>query len=400
MSHIHIKSTIEALECPHFEKCAGCSIPFRVYQEPKNSEDHIENLDVFRSVSEFFRTKGLETPVSLNIGKLHGWRARAKLAIRKYRGQIKIGMFEGQSHQILEIPECKVHDPLINKITEILTSWILESKLSIYDEHTGQGLLRYLQLGVSSEKVQIVLVINTETFTKLESFESALDALWQKYPNLWHSIWVNFNTRRDNVIFGEHWKLIQGEEWQWENYLGRDVAFHPASFMQANPEMFKTLLTQLKTYIPENAVVAEFYAGGGAIGLTLVDRCQHIYFNEINKLAKLCFEESCKKLSPLLSKKLKFFSGEAGASNLLDQPGVNVVIVDPPRKGLDKILMDKILNSPHIKKLIYVSCGWKSFQKDAEILLGAGFTLEHAEAFLFFPGTDQLEILAVFQSTF
>jgi 23S rRNA (uracil-5-)-methyltransferase RumA len=390
------------LECPHFDKCAGCSVHFGEYQ------GGLEKLEEFRPVSEFFKSRGLSS-VDLNIGTLHGWRTRAKLAIRKQRGQIKIGMFEGNSHQILEIPECKVHHSLINKTTEILIQWVIESGLSVYDENTGQGLLRYFQVGLSSlkdssknspEKIQLVFVINTESLKNQENFESALKLLWEKYSDLWHSIWINFNTRRDNVIFGEHWKLLYGQEWLWENFLGREIAFHPASFMQANPEMFERLLTQLKSYVPEDSVVAEFYAGGGVIGLSLADRCEKIYFNEINPLAKICFEESRTKLSPDLSKKLTFIAGEAASSNLLDQPGVNLVIVDPPRKGVDKALLDKISTSSQIKKLIYVSCGWKSFQKDADFLLSAGFKLEHAEMFLFFPGTNQLEVLAVFKSNF
>jgi tRNA/tmRNA/rRNA uracil-C5-methylase (TrmA/RlmC/RlmD family) len=160
--------------------------------------------------------------------------------------------------------------------------------------------------------------------------------------------------------------------------------------------MFERLLVELEKYVPQGTHVVEFYAGGGAIGLTLVDKCATIYFNEIVELAEKCFEESCKKLSIQQTNKLKYECGPAEKQTAILDGDAGVVILDPPRKGIDETLMNKLCSSTTTKRLIYVSCGWSSFKKDCQKLLENQWKIVSAEAFLFFPGSDHLEILAVF----
>jgi tRNA/tmRNA/rRNA uracil-C5-methylase (TrmA/RlmC/RlmD family) len=303
-------------------------------------------------------------------------------------------MFKGYSHEVLAIPQCQVHDPLINKLTQLLTTWLNTLNVSGYEEATGQGLIRYLQLTVCGGKIQLVWVLNQ----KDEGFLADLNVFWETHQDKLHSIWVNLNTRRDNVIFGDEWELLFGEKIAWEKFLGREIAMLPQSFMQANPPMFEKLLLSLQRFIPQHSKMIEFYAGAGVIGLTLAEVAQKIIFNEVSPVAKACFDLSVSKLSPDIREKLFFFSGKAEDSDLLNKASdIDTVIVDPPRKGLDKKLLAQIISTPSIRRVIYVSCGFESFKRDAEFLLQSGFSLRHAEGFLFFPGTDQIEILAVFE---
>ncbi len=275
-----------------------------------------------------------------------------------------------------------------------MTDWLNTLDVSGYEESTGQGLIRYLQFTVCGGKIQLVWVLNQ----KDEQFLSALKVFWETHQDKLHSIWVNLNTRRDNVIFGDKWELLCGEKIAWEKFLGREIAMLPQSFMQANPPMFEKLLLSLQKFIPQHSKIIEFYAGAGVIGLTLAEVAQKIIFNEVSPLAKACFDLSISKLSPEIREKLFFFSGKAEDSDLLNKASdIDTVIVDPPRKGLDRKLLEKIVSTKSIRRLIYVSCGFESFKRDAEFLLHSGFSLRHAEGFLFFPGTDQIEVLAVFE---
>ncbi len=379
---------IDMNRCVHFERCSGCSLDLR-------KESYDENSLFFAQAFAFFKACGMED-FKIHSGAFIGFRTRAKLAIRGDVGRIQIGMFEGRSHQILEIPYCQVQHPRINQAVSILQSWLNEQGFSAYQETTGQGLFRYVQLTISEqEKIQLALALNCEDPIEAK-LGLALQRFWAQHENLFHSIWLNFNVRRDNVIFGEAWTLFSGETWMWQTFLSRAVAFHPASFMQANPAMFEQLLQRLQGFIPEESIIAEFYAGGGTIGLTLLDRAKRIDFNEIDSVAHACFQASCSILPEDSRSKLSFVVGKAGSSDILNQHDVELVIVDPPRKGLDKKLLDNIIDADSVKQLIYISCGFESFKRDANHLLKAGFSLKSAEAFLFFPGTDHLEILAVF----
>ncbi len=375
--------------CTHFERCSGCSVDLK-------KENYNANSPIFAEAAQFFEDHGIQN-FELKIGALKGFRTRIKLAIRGSVGKVKIGMFEGHSHQVLEIPHCQVQHPSLNQMVLRLQQWLNEQAFSAYQELQGQGLFRYLQLTISaSKKIQVVFVLNQEGPIEAK-LRASLDSFWLQHQASLHSIWLNFNTRRDNVIFGESWTLFSGEPWFWESFLGREIAFHPASFMQANPEMFEQLLHRLQTWVPQESSIAEFYAGGGTIGLTLLDKAKRIDFNEISPLAKSCFEVSCSKLPDSLKHKLSFSSGRAEDSTILNQGDIDIVIVDPPRKGLDLSLREKILKSTSVQRLIYVSCGFESFKRDTKNLEKGGFELEFSEAFLFFPGTDHLEVLAVFK---
>jgi len=375
------------MKCPHFSLCAGCSLDL-------TPQAHL-SLSSFEEASLFFKARGF-SPLPFHLGNLLHWRTRAKLAVRGAPGKIQIGLFQAQSHEVLEIPQCLVHHPLINKAIKLFQDFANKSHFVPYQEKTGQGFLRYLQLSLDRTqlKIQLALVLNR---LPNPQEKEALKRLWLEHPEVWHSLWINLNTRRDNVIFGPEWSLLFGEPWLWEKILNREIAFHPASFAQANPEAFETLLKILKTQLPENMTLVEFYAGSGVIGLSLLDQCQEIYFNELAPLAQTCFEESRKKLPFNLSSRLSFLSGPASSHlHLLERPGIDTLLVDPPRKGLDVEVLNAILQARHISRFIYISCGWESFKRDCDQILQGGFHLERAEAFSFFPGTAQLEILAHF----
>lgn len=376
------------INCPHFDVCSGCS-----------RDRQVERPAEYEKALHFFESKGIAS-LQLQVGNPIGWRCRAKLAIRGTSAVPLIGLFEEGSHRVINIPQCKVHHPSINKAADALRRWILEQGIVPYDENAGEGLLRYVQMAVerASGRVQVALVINQDD--KDSNFRSQLVALWQMHPDLWHSLWLNCNTRRDNIIFGSVWHHLYGKLWLQESFLGQEVCFHPASFAQANLEMFERLLERVLQLLPQDADVLEFYAGIGAIGFAIAQKCSRIHCIEINPLAKLCFEETKSRLPSDLASRLIFTSGKAAASlALLDHMcrKSGVVIVDPPRKGLESVLLETLCKRDAVERLFYISCGWNSFQRDCMRLLEAGWRLIHAEAFLFFPGSDQIEMLCLFQ---
>lgn len=374
--------------CPHFPTCSGCSV----------NED-VTNIPVYDEAKKFFYS-GDKGHFKLNTGSACGWRCRAKLAVRGSKHEPLIGLYEAGTHNVIDIPKCRVHHPLINQAVEFLRIWIKAYGIVPYDERTGKGVLRYVELAVDriNQRVQVSLVLNQrqDEALLLTAQNAAIKSLWEGHPGFWHSLWLNFNKRRDNIILGNLWLHLYGEEWLWDRFCGRDVCFHPASFAQANPEMFERLLIELQRHVPQGTNIVEFYAGGGVIGLTLADKCNNLCCNEIVPLAERCFEMSLKRLPSGLKNKFTYVCGPAEKQiELLSSP-VDVVIVDPPRKGIDAPLLEALCTVSTVKRLIYVSCGWKSFKNDCEKLLKSGWRLEFVESFLFFPGSDHLEILAVF----
>lgn len=376
------------IDCVHFDSCSGCS---------RNRD--IERPKTFIEAQDFFLSHGI-SPFKLNVGDICGWRCRAKLATRGMPPNPIIGLFEEDSHRPVDIPFCMVHHPAINRAVDVLRAWIIRNHLSLYDEKTGKGLLRYVQIAVerATQKVQLVLVLNEKENISWIAGENKklIDGLWEMHAFGWHSLWINFNTRRDNVIFGSEWKHLCGEEWLWEKLINRDICFHPASFVQANLEMFERLLVRLFDFITQNSDLLEFYAGVGAIGLALAEKCRSVRCVEIVPLAKECFDKTYKVLPQKLQERVGYISGSAADHISLLQFHGEVVIVDPPRKGLESKLLKALCEDCRSRRLIYISCGWESFKRDCTLLLTNGWKLSAAEGFLFFPGSDHLETLAIF----
>lgn len=375
------------IHCPHFDVCSGCT----------RNED-IDHLQVLEEARQFFAENGVPF-FKMQIGTPVGWRCRAKLAVRGTVNAPLIGLFKKGSHQTINIPQCRVHHPAINQAVEILKNWISRYKIQPYDEIAGKGLLRYVQMDVERKtgRIQLTLILNEKNIDK--ETQRHLEVLWQDSLELWHSLWVNLNTRRDNVIYGNEWQFIKGSMWLWEVLNKQSICFHPASFMQANLEMFDRLLQRIEQLLPEQADLIEFYAGVGAIGAAVVGKCQKVQCIELNEIAQQCFEETRRCLPQELAKRLSYLQGKsADYINLLKSMVADkgVVLIDPPRKGLEKELLKVLCDNKQVSQIIYVSCGWAAFQRDCQNLLKAGWRLTYAEAFLFFPGSEHIEILASF----
>jgi len=248
------------IDCPHFQNCSGCSFDNNV-----NSPPLLEEAQAF-FVSQNF------SPLVVHSGRATHWRCRAKLAVRGTSKAPEIGLYRAHSHDVVPIPFCQIHHPKINEAIDILKHWMQKQDISPYSEKTGNGLIRYVQCVVerATNKVQLSLVLNSSASKGIG--EDYLKKLWMEGKNLWHSIWLNFNTRKDNVIFGENWLHIYGESLLWERIAGVDICFQPANFAQANLDLFEKMIESIRNEIPENAKVCELFAGVGAIGLAIAKK--------------------------------------------------------------------------------------------------------------------------------
>lgn len=224
------------------------------------------------------------------------------------------------------------------------------------------------------------------------------------------------------------------------------MSLSPSSFGQANTRAFDILLRKLQKYVPYGASVTDLYAGAGAIGLSLAAtrKCRSVKCVEVNKESKLSFEKTVERLPNYVDSSISWHLADTSVEPLSWLMGSEVVVVDPPRKGLDASLLDVLRTISSLERkaksapessyskvkdekrpwvlramkdsvqigskpalegseslpqtLIYISCGWESFKEDCKSLLSSKkWRLEKAHGFNFFPGTQSIEILAVFK---
>ncbi|XP_042448609.1 uncharacterized RNA methyltransferase pc1998-like isoform X2 [Zingiber officinale] len=414
-----------ALQCPHFQSCSGCT-----------QERNLDLPPLLHDATEFFNRLGISN-ITFESGSLWEWRCRAKLAVRGTSETPLIGLYQEDTHNIIDIPMCRAHHPNINAAVDLLKEGISKLKVEPYNEDSGTGELRYVQMAITTYntslpvqdrylkgQVQISLVWNSrnEHSGNQEKLNSLSNFLWRQggarsNSHLIHSIWVNFQTSMNNTIFGNRWRHLLGERDFWEHIGGVDICLDPSSFGQANTQAFQSLLRKLQKHVPYESSVVDLYAGSGIIGLSLAAarRCRSIKCVEINKESKFSFEKSVNRLPKAINGNISWHNADASIEPLHWLEGSDVVVVDPPRKGLHpsvidalrkialsqctvmqavdssldikvkdekrpwvlraraasvnvegKTTLDKTISWP--STLVYISCGWESFKEITECL--------------------------------
>ncbi|NJD30407.1 MAG: hypothetical protein FIB04_00765, partial [Gammaproteobacteria bacterium] len=211
-----------------------------------------------------------------------------------------------------------------------------------------------------------------------------------------HSLWFNSNCGRTNTILGREFHRWCGPETVTERFGGAAVHYPPGAFGQNNLEVAERIVEHVRGLVPQGARVAEFYAGVGAIGLSVLPAVAALRMNEVSPPSLRGLELGLAGLDPADRAKVEVIPGPAGDVCAV-AAGADVVIVDPPRKGLDSPLRDELAARPP-GRLIYVSCGLDSFLTDtARLTAGGQLRLVGLTAFNLMPFTEHVETVGFFE---
>jgi len=323
------------------------------------------------------------------------------MAIRGRVGSPKIGLFEPATHRVVTIPNCRVHHPLINRVAAVVRRALVETGLTCYSDKAGLGLVRYLQVVIerSSQTAQVVIVANSATPNPLSAL---FRLIRERLGDDLHSLWFNSQRDSSNQVLGTDFERWFGPPSVVERFGGAAAAsgaaihYPPGAFGQSNLEIAGQIIEHIRASIPAGACVAEFYAGVGAIGLSILDRVREIRVNELNPQSLAGLELGIAGLEPSERAKVSVFAGPADTEYGM-ATNADVVIADPPRKGLDPALLDHLLAHPP-RRFVYVSCGLASLLADTERLTdGGGLRLATLGAFNLMPFTEHVEAVAVFE---
>jgi tRNA/tmRNA/rRNA uracil-C5-methylase (TrmA/RlmC/RlmD family) len=330
-------------------------------------------------------------------GQTAGFRLRARLAIRGRLGSPKLGLFELGTHRVVHIPNCSVQHPMINHVAAVVRRALVDARVTCYSDTARLGLARYLQVVVerSSQTAQVVIVANSTTAVPLAA---CMDLIRERLGSKLHSLWFNANRESSNTILGPDFQNWCGPASVVERFGGGEVHYPPGAFGQNNLEIAQGIIEHLRAQIPEGARVTEFYAGVGAIGLSVLARAREIRMNEVSPHSLHGLELGLARLDSVDRGKISIVPGSAGES-CLAAAGADVVIADPPRKGLDPQLTEYLSEQPP-DRFLYVSCGLESFLFDAALLTSRGkLRLGAVTAFNLLPYTGHVETVARFERT-
>jgi tRNA/tmRNA/rRNA uracil-C5-methylase (TrmA/RlmC/RlmD family) len=318
---------------------------------------------------------------------------RARLAIRGRADAPKLGIFEAGTHRVVHIPRCLVHHPVVTAVAANLRDALARHRVPTYSDQAHLGVARYAQIVVErgTEQAQLTLVTNG---TDPAPVQPLLDELRDQPGSRLQGLFWNGNPERANTILGPHWAHVGGEPHVIDSSGSARIFYPPGAFGQSNLELAMQLAARVRELANPGERVTEFYAGVGAIGLGLAERVQQLRLNELGEGSLLGLQTGVATLEPWQRQRVEVVAGPAGAHAALVTES-DLVIADPPRKGLDLELRAALTQTPS-PRFVYVSCDIDSFERDLAQLEG-GLRLTQLEAYDLFPHTEHLETLAVFE---
>lgn len=379
--------------CAIYKRCGGCKLQHASYKAQLDFKwDRVKDC-----VSKIGKLD--PSIVKYPLGMENPWRYRNKvqLPIGLINGEVKIGFFAPRSHDIIDMESCLIQDEIGDKVVKLTREWIEKFNIRPYNvdgEYDEKGIVRHIMIrrGFTTNEVMVVLVTNGENLPHKEEF---VDLMVKNIPGI-KSVIQNINSKKTNVILGLESKTLWGED-TISDYIG-DFRFNisPLSFFQVNPTQTEVLYGKALEYanLTGNEEVFDAYCGTGTITLFLSQKAKKVYGVEIIPQA---IDNAWINAKENKVENVEFFVGESEVviPDLINK-GVkaDVVVVDPPRKGCDKKLLDAITNID-AKKIVYVSCDPSTLGRDLKVLEENGYKTLEVQPVDMFPNTSHIETVAL-----
>ena len=357
---INESETRQDSDCLTYKRCGGCNLRHIKYEETlRMKQNAVQSLvnKTLKNKLKVEETVGMENPFHYRN------KAQYPLGVNK-QGEPVIGVFANRTHEVIPMEKCLIQNPQSEEIGKFILEFIKQNNMSIYDEKRGKGLFRHIviKVGIKTNQIMCVLVINGKSIPK--EFE-LIEKLVVKFPNI-KTIVKNINMKNTNVILGQENINVYGDGYI-EDKLGEYIfKISPLSFYQVNPIQAEKLynLGVEMAQISKNDTVFDLYCGIGTISLFMAKYAKKVYGIEIVKEAVIAANENA-----LLNgvDNTEFYAGdvEVVLDDLINNKGVkaDIVMFDPPRKGLDKKSINNIFKIKP-KKIVYISCNPATLVRD------------------------------------
>ena len=379
--HVLSKDRIQP-KCKVCTSCGGCQ-----YQQI-NYKTQLE-YKTKRVKEALTRIGGINTKVLPCIGMDDPYYYRNKIQMpygKDRKGNVVYGFFKENSHEIIPVKECAIEDRRAAPILWDIKELVKKMNIPVYNEDSRKGILRYVLIRTSHhyKEVMVVLVTSMMNFPGQRNF---VDALTKLHPEI-TTVVENVNKRHTNVILGPEEKVLYGPGFIKDKILDLTFEISAASFYQVNPVqveiLYKTALNLVK--FEEKPVVLDAYAGVGTIGLIAARNASKVISVEINKDASRNAVENAKRNGV---DNIEFYCDDAGHFINNYKGDLDIVIMDPPRKGSDEKFLSTILNKKP-KQIIYVSCDPETLARDIKFL-SSFYEVTYVQPVDMFPMTAHCE---------
>ena len=379
-------------DCSTYKRCGGCNLRHIKYEKTLEMKQNAVQSLVNKTLNNKIKVSkvvGMENPFYYRN------KAQYPVGLDK-NGNPVIGVFANRTHEIIQMQDCKIQHKESEKIAKYIFDLWNKEKLSIYNETTGKGLLRHIviKIGFKTNEIMCILVVNGKD---IPNEVQIIRTIINEFPNV-KTIVKNINTKNTNVILGKKNINIYGAGTISDKLGNLVFKISPLSFYQVNPVQTEKLynIGVEAAKITNDDVVFDLYCGIGTISLFMAQYAKKVYGVEIVEQAVEMAKENA-KINGIDN--VDFLAGDVEhvLDDLINGKKIvpDVVMIDPPRKGLDKKSIQNLL-SVAPKRLVYISCNPATLVRDLASFEDK-YEIKSITPVDMFPFTSRIESVAVLQ---
>ena len=373
--------------CPQSKLCGGCAFQHMDYQEECRLKAERVRQALNRLGGEALKTMDL-----LPAPETRRYRNKAQYPVAQEKQRAMAGFYREGPHQVVSCPQCGILAPEMDAVRDAVVDYMNQYRVSAYDEGSGTGLVRhiYVRKGWVSGQLLVCLVVNG---TRLPRQEALLERL-QRIPGF-ATLVLSVHQKPGNAVLGNTFHTLYGPGWIEDTLCGLTFRLSPRSFYQVNHDQAERLyeLAIAGAGIQKTDVVLDLYCGVGTITLAMAKAAGRVIGVEVEPQAVADAQDNARRNGV---QNAEFFCGDAGQAALsLREQGLtpDVVVVDPPRKGLSPDVIQALAQmSP--RKIVYISCDPATLARDVALLKERNFQLLGARAVDMFPRCAHVETVA------
>ncbi len=373
--------------CPVFPRCGGCQ--WQMVDYPYQLQ---LKADILRDA--FQRVAHLEilplAPVRPSPTIWH-YRNKLQMPVKRIRGRFLMGFYEEGTHYVVDLDHCPVAEERLDHLIKPLKDLLAAEPITVYDETRHFGRLRHVILRTGTHTGEVLVVLVTKDWSISRTLADKIVAL---DPRHIIGIAENRNPERTNRILGQETRRVLGNPYYLERVLDRVFRVSAPSFFQVNTRQLEEILRFLRSRLAEEEIttLVDAYAGVGVFAIGLSDLARRVVGIEVVGPAVVDAQENVERNEAW---NVEFIEGRA-EDVLLTVEDMEVLLVDPPRKGLDPYVLQALeLRKP--RKILYLSCNPVTLARDTRNLVALGYDLQELQPFDLFPHTFHVETLAVFE---
>ena len=375
-------------DCPVFYKCGGCALRHVRYEEELRMK-HGRVSDALRRIGK------IETPVEDVLPSPATYRYRNKVIFQtsEVKGQPVVGFYRRGTHDVLSVDACLLQGIGADKAADVVRRFVTDHNVPIYDEASGEGIIRYIYYRSSSLGTAQVCIVSAKK--SFDGLDLLVEKLKEECPEL-TGILLCYNPHKGNVALTEDIRVLWGDMYLTDKLCGLTFRISPLSFYQVNHDQTENLYSLALDFagLSGNETVFDLYCGIGTISLMMARHAGKVIGVEIVPQAV----EDAKVNADLNGiTNAEFICADAAeAANIINSRGerIDVVTVDPPRKGLSRDAINAILRIAPTR-VVYVSCDPATLARDLNVFEENGYAVQRVKPVDMFPRTAHVECVTL-----